>query len=80
MTETIHNPIFAVLKLIASHRSQGSLAQWVQSIPIYIGSGRRFENLKYFGSLAQLAVVFHHEERLIEKQGPDERSDIGIQI
>ena len=49
-----HIPIFALLKLIASHRSQGSLTQ--------------------------LAVVFHHEERLIEKQGPDERSDIVIQI
>jgi hypothetical protein len=32
------------------------------------------------GSLAQLAVVFHRKERAIEKQGPEERSECGIQM
>jgi hypothetical protein len=32
------------------------------------------------GSLAQLAIVFHREERAIEKQGPEERSECGIQM
>jgi hypothetical protein len=38
------------------------------------------ENSKILGSLAQLAVVFHREERVIEKQGPEERSECGIQM